>query len=61
MGVKADKSKLLHIFHSPLSTQGANNDIDYIAAQGPLPHTIEDFWGMLWYHTIEVYNSYVFN
>ena len=35
--------------------QGADGSVMYIAAQGPLPHTVSDFWRMLWYHNIEVW------
>jgi tyrosine-protein phosphatase non-receptor type 12/18/22 len=34
--------------------QGYDGNITYIAAQGPLPSTVNDFWRMLWYHQIEV-------
>ncbi|XP_041459657.1 uncharacterized protein LOC121411167 isoform X1 [Lytechinus variegatus] len=28
--------------------KGVSNDHSYLAAQGPLPHTVNDFWRMLW-------------
>lgn len=34
--------------------QGAENHKNYIASQGPLPHTILEFWQMLWQYNISV-------
>lgn len=31
-----------------LHFQGANDRYTYVAAQGPLPNTVKDFWRMLW-------------
>jgi len=31
-----------------LPLPGVNNTLQYIAAQGPLPHTVEDFWSLVW-------------
>ena len=34
--------------------QGYTRDDEYIAAQGPLPFTISDFWRMIWEHRIPI-------
>ena len=34
--------------------QGPDGKIQYLAAQGPLPRTVDDFWRLLWSHKIQV-------
>ena len=34
--------------------QGPDERNSYIASQGPLPHTVNDFWKMLWQNKVKV-------
>ncbi|CAB4018068.1 tyrosine- phosphatase non-receptor type 12 isoform X2, partial [Paramuricea clavata] len=34
--------------------QGVDGEKVYIASQGPLPHTVNDFWRMLWAYKVKV-------
>ena len=33
---------------------GENETLRYIAAQGPLPHTVEDFWTLVWQQDVSL-------
>ncbi|XP_064632277.1 tyrosine-protein phosphatase non-receptor type 12-like isoform X3 [Lineus longissimus] len=34
--------------------RGHHGGVAYIASQGPMPHTVDDFWAMLWKYEIKV-------
>uniref|UniRef100_A0A8C4QXS4 protein-tyrosine-phosphatase n=1 Tax=Eptatretus burgeri TaxID=7764 RepID=A0A8C4QXS4_EPTBU len=34
--------------------KGVNNDRAYIATQGPLPGTVQDFWWMVWEYNVQI-------
>lgn len=42
------------IYLLSLFPQGASGSVDYIAAQGPLSGTVNDFWRMIWEYEVEI-------
>ena len=45
----------LHVLESGFClSQGYTGDGEYVAAQGPLPFTTNDFWRMVWEHRVPI-------
>ena len=50
----SDDSETDYINASHVQIDVADIICDYIACQGPLPHTTDDFWEMIWQHEVTV-------